>query len=182
LALGLLATVVGLALLAACGGKDDGRVDARLDQSVGGSEFGNPDSTGKALPDVTFERADGSRATLADYAGQPLVVNVWSSTCAPCVKEMPEFEQVHQQVGDRVTFVGVNNGDSTDKMLEFAAKTGVTYDLLRDPRSELSAKLGIALMPATFFVSPDGKIVRQKTGTLDEEQLRAWIDELFPTA
>jgi peroxiredoxin len=179
-----LGLVVSLGLgyaLASCGDDDDG-VDATLTQPGGGTEpgLGNADATGKPLPDLTFETADGTEVRLSDFAGKPLVVNLWSSTCAPCVKEMPAFEQVHQQVGDRITFLGVNNGDSADTMREFAKKTGVTYEVLRDAKSRLSSQLGIALLPATFYVSADGRIVEQKAGALTAEKLQAKLDELFP--
>jgi thiol-disulfide isomerase/thioredoxin len=181
LGLGLLLSL-GLGYALASCGDDDQEVDATLTEPGGGPEpgLGNADASGQEVPDLAFEKADGSEVRLSDYAGKPLVVNLWSSTCAPCIKEMPAFEAVHQQVGDRITFVGVNNGDSAETMVEFAEKTGVTYDVVRDPKSRLSAELGIALLPATFYVSADGEIVAQKTGALSAENLRATLDELFP--
>ena len=68
----------------------------------------NPLIAGERLPAVDLLAVDDSTVSLADYAGRPLVVNLWYSACAPCARELRDFAEVHAEVGDRVAFVGVN--------------------------------------------------------------------------
>ena len=138
----------------------------------------NPLIAGERLPEVDLLAVDDSAVSLADYAGRPLVVNLWYSACAPCARELRDFAEVHAEVGDRVAFVGVNPYDGRDRMLEFAAERGVGYDLLRDDDFALANELGVVLYPVTLFVDEDGRIVGQ-TGEVDAAQLRATIDDLF---
>jgi cytochrome c biogenesis protein CcmG, thiol:disulfide interchange protein DsbE len=176
LALGLVvALVVGFALSR----RDDSGTNLG---DPGPSEIGGAiptmgDVQGRSLPDQAFATFDGGEKRFAEYEGTPLVVNVWASTCAPCVKEMPTFEAVHQERGDTVAFVGLNNQDRADKADELAAKTGVTYDLLRDPLGDFFVEMELAAMPTTLFVDAKGKVVYSKAGSLDADELSAIIDE-----
>lgn len=138
----------------------------------------NQSVAGTSLPDVALVALDDTEVSLGDYAGQPLVVNLWYSACAPCARELRDFADVHAEVGDRVQFVGVNPYDERDRMVEFAGERGVTYDLLRDSDFSLANELGVALYPVTLFVDADGRIVSQ-TGEIDAAGLRATIAELF---
>jgi thiol-disulfide isomerase/thioredoxin len=133
---------------------------------------------GDPLPTVDLVDDDGDPISTADLVGTPLVVNVWNSTCAPCRRELPDFAAVHADVGDEVRFVGVNNLDTPEVNLSFARDRGVRYELLRDTQDAFASEVGIAALPVTLFVAPDGTILRQ-TGVLEEDDLRAIIDELF---
>ena len=137
----------------------------------------NGDSTGRRLPTIPVRDRDGVEVELSAYAGRPLVVNFWFSTCAPCRRELRDFAEVHADVGDRVQFVGIDPFDTVAAMDRFAGERGVTYDLLLDDGS-LSNELGIVAYPVTLFVSADGEILRQ-TGEIDAETLRSLIEALF---
>ena len=109
--------------------------------------------------------------------GEPLVVNLWFSTCAPCLKEMPEFAEVDAETDD-VRFVGINLYDPLDVMQRFAAERGVEYDLYRDVDSGFTDAVRAAQFPVTLFVASDGTITSQ-TGVLDADQLRTRVANLL---
>jgi peroxiredoxin len=138
----------------------------------------NASVAGTSLPTIELEDNDGNRISTAELVGQPLVINYWYSTCAPCKKELPDFAAVHAELGDRVRFVGVNPYDTPEVNEAFARDRGVQYELLRDPRDAFGSTIGVATAPFTVFVHADGTIVRQ-AGVLDEEQLRQYTEELL---
>jgi thiol-disulfide isomerase/thioredoxin len=133
---------------------------------------------GTSLPTVDLTTNDGGTVVTADLLGQPVVINVWNSTCGPCKKELPAFAAVHAQYGDRVRFVGVNTLDVPEVNESFARERGVQYELLRDVDGAFTDAVGIATQPVTLFVAADGTIVRQ-TGVLDEATLQQYVDELL---
>ena len=130
---------------------------------------GGATSPAEGRLEVGFERFDGSRASLAEYRGRPVVVNFWASWCPPCVSEMPTFEQVHQRHRDRVAFLGLNLQDDPDDAARLAERTGVTYDLGRDRRGDAFRAFGGVGMPTTIFVSADGEVLATRTGDLSRE-------------
>ena len=177
LSVAIAALVAGLLL--GVGEKDDGATVVTLDPdadnppALGQAE----DTVGRAAPTTSYETFDGTEASVADYAGTPMVVNFFASWCVPCVREMPDFEEVHQALGDQVAFVGINMQDSVIKGEELVEDTGVTYDIGRDPDGSLLASFGGVAMPTTVLVDADGTIVRVLSGGTTAEELRAAIDE-----
>ncbi len=174
--------VVGVFALTQRPDDSSGDLDAQLTDPGAVVTFpndgiGNEPVEGTAFPDVTLADADGNEVTTADLLGEPLVVNLWFSTCPPCAKELPAFAEVDAERDD-VRFVGVNTIDSVEVMQRFAGERGVQYDLLRDEFAELADGVGAVAFPVTLFVTSDGTIVEQ-SGALDADELRAGIDQLM---
>jgi peroxiredoxin len=138
----------------------------------------NRDVDGDPLPDVVLTDSAGSEIRTSSLVGQPLVVNLWYSTCVPCKRELGEFATVHRELGDRIRFVGINPFDSVDVMERFAGDRGVGYELLRDQEGLFVDAVGVVNFPVTLFVDVDGSIVAD-TGEIDGDELRARIEELF---
>lgn len=134
---------------------------------------------GQPAPNVRLEYLDGGVQELAEVAGvgTPVVLNFWSSTCIPCLKEMPAIEQVAQEQGDSLTVVGVNTTDTEQAGNDMVARTGVTYRNARDPRSEIFATFGGIALPRTVLIDGDGTVVATHSGELTADELTTLLDE-----
>jgi peroxiredoxin len=137
------------------------------------------DVSGEPLPDIETEALDGDAVPLRSLTGEPLVLNFWYSTCLPCRKEMPAFQQVHEELGPRVRLIGINPLDGAERAQDFADEVGVTYELLRDPDGRATAGLGVARFPTTVFVAADGTVLDAEPGELSADELRTRIEELY---
>ena len=179
----LVAAVAVVAAVAFVWSQQDGDdTDAVLDSSGGVETFpndglGNDAVEGDPFPDVVLLDGDGNEVATSELLGEPLVVNLWFSTCPPCAKELPDFAEVDAET-DEVRFVGVNTIDSVEVMERFAGERGVTYDLFRDEFAELTDAVGAVAFPVTLFVTSDGTIVDQ-TGVLDADELRTRVANLL---
>ena len=161
---------------------DDPPVDARLDgqgsvETFPADGLGNDAVEGEPFPDVMLVDRDGNEIASSQLVGEPLVVNLWFSSCPPCAQELPEFAEVDAE-NDDVRFVGVNTIDSVEVMERFAGERGVTYDQFRDEFAEFTDAVGAVAFPLTLFVTSDGLIVDQ-TGVLDADGLRERIANLL---
>lgn len=137
-----------------------------------------------ALPSVDLVAlADGTARSTADIEG-PAVVNLWATWCGPCRQELPAFQQVHEELGDQVRFVGVNQADSAEAVSEYLAEVGVDFEQLLDEDGALSDELSVTGLPATAFVAADGSVVEVHQGELTADELRELIatDLLDPGA
>ena len=135
------------------------------------------DKTGTPVPTTKFPKLEGGFGSLADYKGTPLVLNFFGSWCVPCRKETPDLQKVHQELGDKVRFLGLAVNDSARDAKAFVIQFGATYDIGRDANGKLFSQLGGVNMPSTFFVSAEGKIVAAHAGALDAAALRKLIND-----
>ncbi len=133
-------------------------------------------SESSRLPqDSEFFNPDGSSATLADYAGTPVVLNFFASWCGPCKAELPEFEEVSREVAGEVVFLGVNTDFEEDAWLQLVADTGVTYPTVFQPSNELFQSSEALGMPTTVFIAADGSVQHTFSGALNKATLRRLI-------
>lgn len=137
---------------------------------VDGADLDEPLAASVTWPD------DGGERPLADDIDGPTVVNFFASWCTPCIKEMPDFEQVFRQLGGSVDFVGVAVNDRTADARRTVEQTGVTYRWARDARGDVSNAARITQMPATMFVGADGQVVSVHSGALDADRLLELIE------
>jgi thiol-disulfide isomerase/thioredoxin len=137
-----------------------------------------PATAKRPLPEVTLPGlAARSDVALTGYRGRPLVINLWATWCAPCVDEMPAFQQVAAAAQGKVAFLGVNVADDPDAAMAFADRLGITYDLAVDPRQDFFHRVSAYGMPTTLLVDRQAMIVYRHTGPLDASALRRLLVE-----
>jgi thiol-disulfide isomerase/thioredoxin len=124
------------------------------------------------LPAVTLHTASGSQASLRDYQGRPLVVNLWATWCPPCRREMPVLEHARLERPD-VQFLFVNQGESAAVAGNFLDAAGLqSSPVLFDPSGELARQIGSSALPTTLFFSPAGQLLGSHLGELSNASLR----------
>ncbi|MFQ5553815.1 MAG: TlpA family protein disulfide reductase [Acidimicrobiia bacterium] len=135
---------------------------------------------GLSVLDWSFERWDGTRATLRDHVGEPLVVNFWASWCPSCIAEMSAaLQPLHEATVGDLGVLGLNLQDGRGAADRLAARAGVTYDLGLDRPGEFYAELGGITMPFTVFFDEEGAIVRKVQGPLTFEDLESIVADEF---
>ena len=149
---------------------------------VAGTDISPDTSDGTDLSDLTFDLFDGGTGTIAGYAGTPLVVNFFASWCPPCVREMPEFQEVFESLDGEVAFLGLSQDQTPEDALALVDRTGVTYDIGWDLDLEVYGATESIAMPTTAFVSPSGELLDTFAGILDNEALTGLIENVLGVA
>lgn len=167
------------ALLLFTGGGEASDATAEAGSSDEPTELrpGQQAGLGDPLPHLELSSHGGGMVDLAESIPGPGVINYFASWCAPCVAEMPRFEEVHSELGDEVAFLGVAATDDAESEQELIARTGITYPTVRDPMGDSMYALGVLGLPSTIFVDREGRIAHQHVGELDADELRRLIRE-----
>lgn len=112
--------------------------------------------------------SDDDPATLRDAAGKPLLVNLWASWCAPCVKELPTLDALSRRPGaPRIIVVSEDVGERAS-VEAFLEQHGIRdLESWRDPKMALSGALGVQVMPTTIYYDDRGREVWRYVGDLD---------------
>ena len=125
-------------------------------------------------PDFRLLDLQGGPVRLADF-DTPVVLNFWASWCQPCIQEMPDFQRLHEQYGDRIAMIGVNDGEDLDTAAEFAgpSRTNVQYRILIDPPKSLTdGPYRLIGRPTTYYIDAQGIIRDIRVGEHDLETMR----------
>ncbi|MBB4005685.1 thiol:disulfide interchange protein TlpA [Aurantimonas endophytica] len=112
---------------------------------------------------IAFKDGDGNAASLADFAGSTVLVNLWATWCGPCREEMPALDALERDEGGEdfaVVPINVDMGDP-QKPKDFYTETGLTaLPFYRDETMGVFNDLkgqGVAFgLPISLVVGPDG--------------------------
>lgn len=174
-----LALVAAVAVAAWLGSGDES--SANGDSSDAGYELTPAGDLPASPGDVTLAPLDGgpARKLGALLGTKPVVINFYASWCAPCVTEMPAIQQVHQEVGDRVTIIGIAYRDSDEDARATVERTGVSYPAFGDSGQDAVTYFGAIAMPATVFIDTAGEVVDVRSRALDAAELRSALEAHF---
>ena len=123
---------------------------------------------GEAAPTDTFLDPHGKPVTLADFRGKPVLLNLWATWCAPCVKEMPTLDTLAGKLDGKVQVLAVSQDlEGAAKVVPwFETRTFARLKPYLDSDAGLSTTLGINL-PTTILYDAQGKELWRTSGEMD---------------
>ena len=128
---------------------------------------------GRPAPYVEATTIDGDQMALTDALGSWVLVNFFATWCVPCRTEHPEliqWQQRHDALGD-ATIVGVVFDDDLDAVRRFRDEEGGTWPMLTDPDGRIAVDFGVAGVPESYLINPDGIVVSKIVGGILDGEL-----------
>ena len=158
-----LVTLLGLTVIAACGGGSDGEETSSNSDQATPTVFG----IGHPAPDFTLKDIHGAEVQLSSLKGKAVLVDFWATWCGPCRKVMPDLQALSEKYSGKLEVLAVSlDQDPQSAVPPFADKHGLTFTLLADSRGPQVAQQwgGIRSIPTSFLVDPDGRVVHRWVG------------------
>jgi thiol-disulfide isomerase/thioredoxin len=127
---------------------------------------------GQAAPAAVFNNPDGGQISVAKFKGVPVLVNLWATWCAPCVKELPTLDKLaasHRNDGELGVIAVSQDSGPQASVQAFLTKLKI-QDLgaYHDPKMALSGALGPdTVLPTSILFDANGKEVWRYVGDLD---------------
>jgi cytochrome c biogenesis protein CcmG, thiol:disulfide interchange protein DsbE len=176
--LGALAAVVLLAGCTSQAPEPQSKEQERSSLAGCPEQTAGPAQGSSVLPALSFACPGGGTLDLAQAPGVPTLVNLWGSWCPPCREEMPLLQELAVSSGGKVQVVGVISKDGRPQAESFATDAGVTFPSAFDGEGKLMAKLGINVLPYTYFLTADGTLAYTQVGPVSSiEELRSLVAE-----
>ncbi len=117
---------------------------ARKNRAAGSSVSGQVH--GKDAPDFELQSLEGKNVKLSDFRGKAVLLNFWATWCGPCKIEMPWFVELQEDIA------------------KFVRQMGVNYPILLGKEAVGESYGGVGVLPTTFFIDRDGKLVAREFG------------------
>lgn len=120
-----------------------------------------------AASGLPFLRVDDSEGSLADYAGQIVVLNFWATWCAPCREEMPSLQNLQTALGgEDFTVVTLATGRNPPQAIRrFFEEIGVSdLQQYRDINQQIAREMGVFGLPITVILNRDGHEIARLRG------------------
>ena len=131
-------------------------------------------------PEVTFIALDGQKISSQSLRGKVVMVNFWATSCATCVKEMPQMVETYNKYkAQGLEFVAVAMSyDPPNYVLNYAATRQLPFKVALDADGSAARAYGnVAMTPTTFVIGKDGTILKRYLGEPDFAALHKLLEE-----
>lgn len=155
----VLVVLAGLVGVLAVSGGDDRQVRSTL--------------IGRTAPTIAGETIDGGSYDMTEHRGEFVLVNFFATWCVPCIREHPElieFEERHRASGD-ASVVSVVFDSRPQQVRDFFADNGGEWPVVLDPDGRTSLEYGVAGVPESYLVAPDGTVLIKIEGGVTADDL-----------
>ena len=136
---------------------------------------------GQPAPAVASETIDGNQFVLERRKGSWVVLNFFNSTCVPCINEhdlLVEFANSEAMNSNAAEIYTVINDDSSDAVRDFFDKNGGDWPKITDDNGAIAVAFGVARVPETWIIDPNGLVRLRITGELSPDLLSEQVNKL----
>jgi thiol-disulfide isomerase/thioredoxin len=133
--------------------------------------------------DFTLTDSTGKIHKLSQYKGKWVLVNFWATWCPPCLAEIPDLNDLHEDKKNNVAVFGIALQYANPKqVIDFAEGLMVSYPIvLGNPK--IASQIGpVDGLPTTYLYNPQGKLVAHQLGPITKEAVVEFIRGADKTA
>lgn len=136
------------------------------------------------VPEMKFLKGERQAISLQEFSGKALLVNFWATWCTPCVREMPDLNQLSEDFGgEKFEVVAIASGQQVGMNPDvFLKEKGLdSLELYQDPHASLMKLFDTQTLPTTLIVDKQGRIRGGVRGAIDwnSDATRAAITHLM---
>lgn len=131
-------------------------------------------------PDFMLPTTAGHRVRLSEQRGKPVVLVFLSGHCNHSHDTLPILAELKAKYGSQglvILPVFINSGSAED-INSWLAEMNLNYDLLVSEGKEISKTYDSRMVPSTFLIDPDGRIVKKFVGFKEKDVLDQAFGEL----
>ena len=141
-------------------------------------------SVGDNVPSFSAKSLDGTETiSNTDLKGKVIFVDFWASWCTPCLKSLPEFENLQTSFSNRddVVVLAINLDENPKDAEKFIGQLNVTYKILADNSGVIPESFGVSTMPSSYIIDKEGIIryVHRGYQSGDVNKIQSEIEQLL---
>ncbi len=137
----------------------------------------------EGVPDFSIKDLNGKEVSMKDFRGKLVLVNIWATWCAPCVKEFPSMKRLVEKFPNDLAILAVSYDRQREDIDAFIKAFGgipSNFHIAWDKEKKTTEVFGTDVLPETYIISREGKMIRKIAGeaTWDEPMALEFFKEL----
>lgn len=128
---------------------------------------------GQHFPIENYKDDKGKNFSADELEGKVSLINFWSTTCVPCIEELPYLNKIQETFGTKVHFIAITH-DPKEKVDRFLTTHEFNFIHITNSLKELQSYFSPIRNPTTFIIDKKGN-VQEITGNIDEEKMNLII-------
>jgi peroxiredoxin len=133
-----------------------------------------------SAPEVSYTSLKGETTSNSQLKGKVVLINFWATSCTGCVEEMDQIKETYlryQPQGYETVAVAMNY-DPPNYVKTFVEQRGLPFFVTLDSSGAIAKAYGdIQLVPTSFLIGKDGKIIKRFVGNLDFKEVSQLIEQ-----
>ncbi len=127
--------------------------------------------------DVKIELLDESQIWFSEYIGEPIVLDLFATWCAPCLTQISHLQTVHDQYPNvRILSISVDLGDTQSDLTTYKADNNMNWIVGRDITKQGISIYDAFSIPTMVFFDADGKLQHYEVGVTSAATIISWIN------
>lgn len=134
-------------------------------------------ATENTLPKIDVKTMEGKTFNTSQISnnGNPIIISFWATWCKPCIKELTSISEMYEdwqeETGVKLIAVAIDDTRSSSKVLPLVNGKSWEYEVLLDVNGDFKRAMGVNMIPHTFLLDGEGKIVWQHTSFAEGAEL-----------
>ena len=164
----------------------DGAGNAAVPPISGTVQNFTPTIPGRPASIEPFFDVDGQAVTLQQFGGKVILLNLWATWCAPCLKELPSLDRLQAQLGsDRFQVIAVSvDRRGVEAVRPYFERLKISHlAIYVESKDRFAQALGLQILPSTIIIGPHGLMAGKMIGAAEWDApealalIRHYIDQ-----
>ncbi|MBN8656803.1 MAG: redoxin domain-containing protein [Anaerolineae bacterium] len=131
-------------------------------------------------PELNLTTLNGDPASLSDYLGQVVLVNLWATWCPPCREEMPTLKAFHEKYqSEGFVLIAISQGETRDIVLPFINEFDLTFPIWLDTGSQAGRSFNTMNLPSSYVIDRNGRVRLMWIGGISKRNLEKFVPDVI---
>lgn len=137
----------------------------KIKTSTNRVEEGVFSKVGNKISDEALETLNNEHYSFYKNENKPTLINVWYTTCKPCIEEIDELNELKEKYKNKINFVAVTFEDENE-LIPFLKRRPFNYEHVIKAKNFLE-NLEISTYPKNIFIDKNNKITKVQDGVIN---------------
>ena len=131
-------------------------------------------------PELTLTTLAGDEASLSDYRGSVVLVNLWATWCPPCTEEMPTLKAFYEKYRSQgFELIAIDQGETLETVVPFVKEFALPFPVWLDTGSQAGIVFKTMNLPSSYVIDRTGQVRLMWIGGISKRNLEKYVPDII---